>query len=344
MKYRNLIAIDIAKNVFQILVMKKGKIVSNRQMTRAALICWLAKQQPTTVVMEACAGSHYWVRLAKRHGHDAWMINAKRVKQFRQGQKTDFNDVAAICDAAQSHQTVQIHGMSAEEQGLQSVDRMRSLLIKQRTKTMNTVRGLLSEFGVLVAPGMAAFRRRLMEILQEKSDEIPLSVHQGLSRLYQHYLNLDEACEEADKSVQELVKLDEVCQRISQLEGMGPIGTIKVRAKLRRGDFKNGRQFAACVGATPRQHSSGEKIHLGSICHRTACDSDLRSTLYLGAWSLTCRLKTRQPRTTKECWLKELLDRVGVKRAAIALVNKNMRTVFAMYKNNTAYQATPLVA
>ena len=342
MRYVNLIAIDIAKHVFQVLLMIDGKVKSNRQLGRSELKRWLARQKPSLVVMESCGGAQYWARLARSLGHESKMIDAKRVRQFRQGQKTDRNDVIAICDAAQSAHTRLINGMSEYEQGLQTVDRMRSLMVDQRRDMSNMLRGLLNEFGIVIKPGSAAFKCRLPQILEDMDNQLSVEMREGIAQMVEFYRCLDRACDQSDQRVESLAKADPVCQKLMKLEGIGPMGSIKVRTKLRSGDFKSSRQFSAYIGSTPRQHSSGEKVKIGSICHRTQCDSDLRSTVFLGARSVVSKLKSRSPKTNKERWLKGVLDRRGVKCAAMALVNKNMRTAFALYKNNTDYQVKPL--
>lgn len=344
MKHYNVIAIDLAKSVFQVcIVTGQGQLVSNKTMSRAKLSIYLARQSEALVAMESCGGASHWARLAASLGHEVMIIPAKQVTPFRTGHKTDANDALAIAVACRAPNVLQARCLSVEEQGMQSVDRMRTMLNKQKLQLSNQLRGLLLEFGIVINQGVSAFRTRLPEILEDAENDLPLIMRQSLYQIWQLYLRIEADYAELDRHVQDVVKQDHQCQRLMQLEGIGPIGAIQLKLQLVQDHFKNGRQAAASIGLTPQQHSSGGKTKLGSIKKRSG-DHPLRGTLFLGARAVVSRLKSRPAKTEKERWLKAIIDRRGSNRAAIALANKNVRTAYAMLKNDTAYRSVEIAA
>jgi len=344
MKHNNVIAIDLAKDIFQVCVMPRhNQIKSNKAMPRAKLIAWLPQQSPSLVVMESCGGASYWARLAKSLGHDVMLIPARQVKAFRTGQKTDANDAVAIAVASQSPNIRPARYLSSEEQCIQAVEKMRNMLNKQKIQLSNQLRGLLLEFGLVINKGDAAFKSRIPEILEDAENELTVPMRQSLSQLWELYFVLESEFKQIDQRLRELIKQSEECQRLIKLEGVGPIGAVKLKLCLAQDHFDTGRQAAACIGATPQQHSSGGKVRLGSV-NKVVYDKSLRSVLFLGARAKVSKLKTRPPKTEKERWMKALVERRGINCAAMALVNKNIRTAHALLKNKTDYMAVPLVA
>lgn len=342
MKHYNVIAIDLAKSVFQVCTVTcQGQIVSNVTMSRAKLSAFLAQQSKALVAMESCGGASHWARLAVSFGHEVMIIPAKQVKPFRTGHKTDANDALAIAVACRAPNVLKARCLSIEEQGMQSVDRMRTMLNRQKLQLSNQLRGLLLEFGIVINQGASAFRTRLPEVLEDAENDLPPIMRQSLYQLLQLYLRIEADYVEVDKYIQRVVKQDHQCQRLIQLEGVGPIGAIQLKLQLVQDHFKNGRQASACIGLTPQQHSSGGKTKLGGI-KRLPSEHPLRSTLFLGARSVVSRLKSRPAKTEKERWLKAIIDRRGTNRAAIALANKNVRTAYAMLRNDKVYRTTAI--
>lgn len=340
MKHYNVIAIDLAKSVFQVCVVSyQGKVLFNKTMSRAKLLAYLVQQSKALVAMESCGGSSYWGRMASSFGHDVMIIPAKQVKPFRTGHKTDANDALAIAVACRAPNVLKARCLSIEEQGMQSVDRMRTLVNRQKLQLSNQLRGLLLEFGIVINKGESAFKTRLPEILEDAENDLPPVMRKSLYQLWQLYLRIYADYDELDKNVRRVAKQDHQCQRLTQLEGIGPIGAIQLKLQLVQDHFKNGRQASACIGLTPQQHSSGGKTNLGGI-KRLPSEHPLRSTLFLGARSVVSRLKSRPAKTVKERWLKAIIDRRGSNRAAIALANKNVRTAYAMLKNDRDYSST----
>lgn len=342
MEQCNVIAIDLAKDIFQACIMtSNGKIIFNKAMSRAKLKDWLARQKLSLVAMESCGGAHYWARLAQSLGHQVIPIPPKQVKPFRTGQKTDANDAIAIAVASRAANIKPARILSVEQQGLQSVGKMREMLDRQKLQLSNQVRGLLLEFGLVINKSSKSFKERVPEILEDAENELSSPMRKGLFQMWALYSRLEEDFEEINKELIQLTEQDSDCQRLMKLEGVGPITAVKLKIQLGNGEhFDSGRQVSACIGLTPKQHSSGGKVSLGTV-GKSSCDKPLRSCIFLGARAVVSKLKNRPAKTEKELWLKALIERRGVNCASMALANKTARTAYALLKNNTEY--TPVL-
>ncbi|MDH3549044.1 MAG: IS110 family transposase [Gammaproteobacteria bacterium] len=337
MTHSTTVGVDLAKNVIQISVVSgRGKELSNRSLTRHKFAEFLGKQKPALVAFEACATSHYWARAAQRHGHEARIIPAKFVAPFRQGHKTDSNDALAVAEAARRPSIKEAPMKTVEQQGLQAIHRSRQLLIQESTALSNHLRGLLMEFGVVIPQGFASLLRAVPEVLEDGENELPDLYRPTLHRMHTRLLELREHIEAMTREVEVLVKQHPICSRLTALEGIGPIGALLLYATLGSGNvFSSSREFAAYLGLAPRQYSSGGKTNIVGLSKKIG-NSRLRSILILGARAYTYRLK--EPKSSKDRWLKDVIDRNGHSRAAIALANKNVRTAWAMVTQGTAYQ------
>lgn len=337
MSYSTTVGVDLAKNVIQISVVSgRGKELFNRSLTRRKFAEFLGKQKHSVVAFESCATAHHWARTAQRHGHSARIIPAKAVAPFRQGHKTDSNDALAVAEAARRPNIKEAPMKTLEQQGLQAVQRSRDLLVQECTALSNHMRGLLMEFGVVIPQGFAALRRKLPEILEDGDNEVPDLYRPTLHRLYIRFLELREDIQEMNKEIKVLVKQHPGCSRLTALEGVGPIGAVLLYASLGTGEaFAGSREFAAYLGLTPRQLSSGGKTNIVGLSKKVG-NCRLRSVLIQGARAYVHKLK--EPKTSKDRWLIELIERAGHGKAAVALANKNARTAWAMLTQGTEYQ------
>ena len=343
MTQSNLIAIDLAKNIFQVAQFKGSKLKFNKQMKRAALSEFLATVAPAKVVMEACGSAQHIARTAKSLGHEAALIDPKLAKAFRQGQKTDANDVLGIASASQAPNMKPCKMMSIEEQSLQSLSHMRALADKQKNQLSNQIRGLLLEFGVVIKQGESAFNQALPEVLEDAENTLPMTLKHAIAVSYALYQAQCETKAQLHKQLDTIAKQNDACQRLMALEGVGPITAIELLSFLGNTEqFSDARGAAACAGVTPTQHSSGGKARIGHIPRRRG--GSLRRNLFLGARAIVCKLKHKEATTEKERWLKNLLARKSVKCAAIALANKTVRTAYALLKKGSTYEPKRLVA
>lgn len=345
MKCNRIIAIDLAKTVFEVCVLEQhNKVVCRKTFRRAALVRWLARQKASLVAVEACGGAHHWARVARASGHQAAIIPPRQVTPYRQGHKTDAQDALAIGIAAQQAELKTVGIKSLEQQSLQTAKRVQEHLSDQLTATGNALRALIAEFGLVVPKGASALAARVPAILDDPDNDLPADARPTLHMLYQHWRRQREALKLAEMTLVRRVRETEPCSRLSALEGIGPKNAVGLYIRLGNGaHFKNGREAAACTGLTPKQSSSGGKVRLGSI-GKFRGDQRLRSSLITGAMSVVIALNKRGPRNAKEQWLKALIERRGPGRAAVALANKNVRTAWAMLRHSTDYQPTPLPA
>ena len=336
MKRQNVIGVDLAKNVIQAsVVTPAGKEQINRAFTRKQFAEFLVRQSPSLVAFEACATAHYWARVAQSYGHSAKILPAKAVAPFRQGHKTDPNDALAVAETAQRPNIKDAPMKTIEQQGLQAIQRSRELLIHDRTALSNHIRGLLMEFGIVIPKGFASLHRRLPEILEDGENGLPDLYRPTLKLMHGRLITLKADIDVLNEHIAALVKQNVACHQLTHIEGIGPIGSVLLYATLGTGEaFANGRQFSAYLGLTPKQYSSGGKTTMIGIS-RYVANKRLRAVLIQGARAYIHRLK--EPKTPKQRWLWDLIQRAGYGRAAVALANKNARTAWALLTRGGEY-------
>jgi transposase len=322
-----LLAIDLAKQVFQLHgVDARGVCVLRRQVRRAQLLRLIAQVPPCTLAMEACGGAHEWGRRFKRLGHEVKLIAPQFVKPFVKGNKTDRNDAEAICEAAQRPGMRFVALKSVEQQQVLAVHRLRSAVVKTRTALANQLRGLLAEFGLVVPQGLHRLRRELPALLEDADNTLPPLLREELAMQNQRLRELDAEVQRLTERIEQQACADERTRMLMQRRGVGPLIASAFAAEL--GDpqaFKNGRQVAAWLGLVPRQHSSGGKPILLGISKRG--DAYLRTLLIHGARA-ALRTASRHPDTTSQ-WALSVKARRGAHKATVALANKMARQLWA---------------
>ena len=276
------IGVDLAKNVFQVHgATPDGKAVLRKKLTRSQFRAFMAKQPSCIVAMEACATAHYWAREMVKMGHDARLIAPIYVKPFVKRQKNDLADAEAIAEAALRPTMRFVHVKSPQTQSQAMLFRTREQLIGQRTEVINALRGHLAEFG-LIAPKGRVHLSRLMEALEDKDNGLPDLVRE-LARLHgQRIEDLSALIDQLTQKIKDLGKESAVMRLMQSMPGIGPISAIAIEAfapELSR--FERGRDFAAWLGLTPRQHSTGGKQRLGRTSKMG--QRDIRRLLIMGA-------------------------------------------------------------
>ena len=326
------VGVDLAKNLIQVhAVDALGKVITNRALRRDHFLSWCA-QLPAgcLVAMEACSGAHHWCRKLKELGLDARLIAPQFVAPYRlQGRtgKNDANDAAAVCEAASRPHMSFVSPKTLAQQGLLCVHRMREGLMKERVALMNRIRGLLAEFGVVLPQSAQVLRERLSEVIEDASNDLAAMARLTLQRAQQQWQELEAHLQWCDDRIAAHQKDDEQVKRASGLKGVGVITASAIVATV--GDFKqfkNGAQFGAWLGLTPRQNSSGGKSSLGSITKRG--DQYLRTLLIQGAKSVV--FSKKQSTDPIDRWVQSLRERSGWQKAAVALANKNARILWAI--------------
>lgn len=332
------LGIDLAKNIFQLHgVDSLGKTVLKKKLTREKLIEVIANMPICRIVMEACGGANYWARQFESYGHEVKLISPQFVKPFVKGNKNDNNDAEAIVEAASRPNMRYVSPKTIEQQDMQSLLRMREGCIEIRTKIVNQVRGLLAEYGIVIAKGIHYIKKALpIHFDLNRDNGLTLSFKQLLEMQYNFLVSIEQQIAEYDLKIKVISKNHTTCQQVQEVAGIGPITAVALAATIgdHPEDFKNGRHFAAFLGLVPRQNSSGTREQLLGISKRG--DGYLRKLLIHGARSVLYRVDKKND--AKSRWLISLKQRRGTNRTCVALANKNARIVLAMLLKKQAYK------
>jgi len=279
------VGLDLAKQVMSVhAVDGDGRMVTRKLLRREQLLRWTATLAECIVAMEACGGAHYWARELRRQGHTVRIIAAEFVQAFRKSGKNDANDAEAICTAARQPNMRFVAVKSVEQQAALCVHRLRQGVTEERTALINRLRGLLTEFGVVAPLSPEKLRRELARCQDPDDRRLPATVRQLVADEVAALDQLDVRLAGYAEKVAAQADESEVAQRLQAIAGVGPTTAAAMVASVGAPqDFRNGRQFAAWLGLTPRQHSTGGKTRLGRITKRG--DAYLRTLLILGAKS-----------------------------------------------------------
>lgn len=330
------IGIDLAKNVFQVHgVNEFGKVVLKKQIKREQMAAFFANMPPTLIGMEACGSAHHWARKLQSMGHTVKLMAPQFVKPYVKTNKNDMADAEAICEAVTRPNMRFVPVKNVEQQSVLALHRVRQGFVKARTAQANQIRGLLSEFGLIVAQGMSHVTQRVPELIEDASNELPGQFRLLIERLLEHLKELDRQATAIEAQIQAWHRQSDLSTRLEKIPGIGPITASAMIATI--GDAKNfdsGRQVAAWLGLVPRQHSSGGKSNLLGISKRGDCY--LRTLLIHGARSVILASKRK---ADKNGWLHELLQRRNHNVAAVALANKNARTVWALLAHDREFRS-----
>ena len=330
------IGVDLAKQVFQLHgVDNHEKVVLRKQLSRTTVLLYFQSLAPCLIGMEACGSSHYWARELQKLGHTVKLMAPQFVKPYVKGNKNDTNDAEAICEAVSQPNMRFVSIKTVAQQDIQAVHRIRNGLVKQRTAKINQIRGLLAEYGVVENKGVNVLRNALLSILEDAENGLSADFRMLLEELRQDLITFDERISSLTEKINAIAKADEDTQRLQQIPGVGPITATALISAVGDGkQFKCGRDLAAWLGLTPKQHSSGGKERLLGISKRG--DAYLRTLLIHGARSV---LRVSAKKTDSlNCWLQNVCDRRNKNIAAVALANKNARIIWAILTKKTNYQ------
>jgi transposase len=330
------IGIDLAKNLFQIHgIDERGKAVMRKQLKRPQMMTFFVKLPPCLIGMEACGGAHFWARKLLDLGHTVKLMAPQFVKPYVKTNKNDAADAEAICEAVGRPNMRFVPVKSAEQQAVLGLHRARQGFVIARTAQVNQIRGLLTEFGLVIPQGKKSLTQHVPEILEDAENGLPGAFRQLIGRLFEHSRELDRQAKDLEAQIQADHREDTKSQRLQRIPGIGPITASALVASV--GDastFTNGRQFAAWLGLVPRQNSSGGKEKLLGISKRG--DVYLRTLLIHGARAVLRHLHRHADQA--EGWLARLAARRNPNIAAVALANKNARIVWALLAHGRDYQ------
>jgi transposase len=335
------VGIDLAKTSFQIHVAtRSGKVLGRHKLKRKEVLNFLAQEVPaTTVFMEACPSANYWARRIEKLGLEVKLIAPQYVKPFVKGNKNDATDAEAICEAGCRENMRFVPVKTVAQQDLQSILRIRSRHVENRTALYNQVRSFLLENGIAAPKGMAKLRQVLTSALAEDcSEENDLSgvMRREAAGLQEEMRLLDEKIKEYDHKIKLASKADDRCMRIMTIPGVGPItATAMVAAVGNAGSFTSSRQMSAWLGLVPRQHSTGGKTRLLGLSKRGTVE--LRTLLIHGARAVL--INPGEKKDARSRWATGLKEKIGMNKASVAFANKNARTIWALLTRGGEFEA-----
>jgi transposase len=334
------IGVDLAKNVFQCHgVDRHGKGVWKRRLSRAKWIKALIAVAPLDCLigMEACSGAHHWARILQSHGYTVKLIPPQFVKPYVKSNKNDANDAEAICEAMSRPGMRFVAIKTVSQQDIQALHRVRSSLMGERTALGNRLRGLVAEYGLVAPQSMFALKQTIPGWLEDGDNGLSTAFRALLHDLWQDLLDLNKRIKAMDKEIALIANSDPMARRLQQLRGVGPlVATAFIAIVGTGGHYAKGKQMAAGIGLTPRQHSSGNKYRLLGISKKG--DAYLRTILIHGARAVMSQAKHKDDPLSR--WVTDLAKRKHPNIAAVALANKTARMAWAMMQTGSDYDPT----
>ncbi len=328
------IGVDLAKNYFQVhAIANEDGPALKRKLHRSKMHDFFSRIEPGFLGMEACGSAHYWARELTAMGHKVVLIPPSYIKPYVKRGKNDAIDAEAICEAMSRPGMRFAAVKGAEQQAILMLHRTRELLIKQRTMSVNALRGHLAEFGIVVAKGIG----RVDELLglAEKDTTLPKAVKAAVDIFAESLEGLGKAIDELDKKIASAHAQSEISQLIDSVPGIGKhIASMIAATVANPGEFKSGRDFAAWLGLTPRQNSSGGKQTLGRITKQG--NRHIRRLLVLSATSLLSCVSRRKGALAD--WILALLAKKPARLVTVALANKLARIIWALMKTGECFR------
>ncbi len=332
----SIIGLDLAKSVFQVHgVDGSGRAVVRKALRRSQVVPFFSKFAPCVVGMEACGTSHHWARELSSLGHEVRLMPPAYVKPYVKRGKTDANDAEAICEAVTRPTMRFVSIKSPEQQAALSLHRTRNLLVKQRTQLVNMVRGLLAEFGVETPRGLHHALALASRLVDGEAAAVPALAQRVVAGLARQIAALQVELTVIEKEILVWHRSSDVAQRLATIPGIGVISATALAASVTDPQqFRSGREFAAWLGLTPLQHSSGGKERMGRISKMG--DKYLRRLLVVGMTSLVRRARVSPASVDPR--IIDLLARKPVRLATVAMANRTARVVWAVMARDETYR------
>jgi transposase len=333
------IAVDLAKSVFQVAVSHKpGRVDAERRLSRDRFLEYLAQQPPATVLLEACGSSHYWARRLQQCGHTVRLLPAHDVHRYVRRNKTDRTDTKALLEAGRNEDIHAVPVKSVEHQAIASLHRMRSTWLATRTARLNTVRGLLREFGLVIPVGAQQVVPRVRELLAE-SPAVPDMMRTSLASACDEIETLETSMRAVERQLTTLARDRADITLLRTVPGVGLLtatALVALVGDIRR--FHSSRQFASFLGLTPKEDSSALRRRLGAISKQG--DVYVRMLLIHGARSVLLRAKGAAAPTAFQTWARLTYQRRGHNVAAVAVANKLARIIWAVWTRQQPFTAS----
>jgi transposase len=332
MEKHTTIAVDIAKNVFEIAESREpGRVCRRRRLTRGQMLREFTNREPTTVVMEACGTAHYWGRKLQALGHEVLLLPARHVSPYRLGNKTDRTDADALLEARRNEKILPVPVKTISQQALGFLHRARAGWMLTRTSRLNAVRGILRELGVCIPLGAARVLPGLANAVRD--GHVLEGLQLVLLAMAEEIRELDKRIQQCEKQLEKVGQQTVGVERVRRVPGIGPLGSTAMAASIvDPSRFRSGRRLV------PREVSSGHQRRLGAITKRG--DPYLRTLLIHGARSVLLAAKRSKHNDRLRTWALEVEKRHGHNKAAVALANKMVRIAWAVWSRDEPYRST----
>lgn len=330
------VGIDLGKTSFHVVGLDQpGRVVVKRRPSRSQLLRQFANTPPCMIGMEACCGAHHLGAALAAQGHQVRLIPPQFVRPFVKSNKNDYNDAEAIAEAVQRPNMRFVPLKSGEQLDLQALHRVRDRLVSRRTAVINQMRAFLLERGLIFQRGREYFKKQIPFILEDAELNLSPLLRQLLDQLWQEWKALSSEIQVTTQQIETIAEQEEVCQRLQQIPGVGPLIATAIIAAIGNGStFRKGRDFAAWLGLVPRQHSTGGKAKLLGISKRG--NPYLRRLFIHGARAVLT--KGNRERLSFGSWIGELEQRMHRNVAVVAVANKLARIAWAVLATGATYQ------
>jgi transposase len=339
-----LVAVDLAKVEFDFVVSTRvGKVDYGRRLKRAAFLEFIAQHPQAIVILEACGSAHELGRKLQKLGHKVVLLPPHAVRPYVMRNKTDRADARALLEAYRNQDIHPVPVKTVEQQTLTSMHRLRSGWIAERTAKINTIRGLLREFGLFIPLGANKVLAHAHEYIADPASALPAPLRPLLTQLCDEIRTLDEYVDGVSRQIEALGRQTPVVVRLMTIPGIAFIVATALVAfvgNIHR--FPTARHFASYLGLTPKEFSSGSKRRLGSISKKG--DVYLRMLLIHGARSVLMHAHKAKHPDRLQSWALQLERKVGPNKAAVALANKIARIAWAVWRHDRDFESKPVAA
>jgi len=333
------IAVDLAKNVFQVAVSRQpGKVAESHRLSRARFLRFFSDRKPAIVLLEACGTAHFWGRKLQSLGHEVLLLPPSHVRPYVRRNKTDQADTKGLLEAHRNDQIHPVPVKSIAQQTLTALHRLRSAWVADRTARINLVRGLLRELGLTIPVGSSHVVPQAWALLEDAKAEIPDPLRLALAEACLEIRDFEARILTIEKQLRILATQLPVVKRLESIPGIGIItatALVGFVGEVKR--FPTGRHFASFLGLTPREHSSGMRRRLGAISKRG--DVYLRTLLIHGARAVLVAAKNKKSVDHLHAWALQVEKRRGHNKAATALANKMARLAWSVWRNDSTYNS-----
>jgi len=332
-----IIGVDLSKHSFQVHATdSKGNVLLQQTFSRQKLVEFMSTIPSSIVGIEACGSSHDWAQRIRSLGHDVRMMSPERVKPYVQRNKNDRNDAAGICEAVTRPSMKFVPIKTIEQLDMQSIHRVRSRLIAQRIQISNQLRGLLAEYGIIIPQGNKGMRS-IAFLMEDATSPLTTAMRAIAHELYEEYRTLQTRRARYDALIHHHACSDERCTALQKIPGIGPLtASIFVTAMGNGHAFTKGRSCAAWLGLTPKQYASAGRSFFGKISKHG--DAYIRMLLIHGGRAVVrATLRNQQRDDPYYAWVRSLVARIGVKKASVAVANKNARIAWALLAHTKAF-------